>query len=136
MEDELSLVARAGHPLADRESLSETDLAGARWVLPERGTPTREALEAALERRGFASPRIRVETTDLTITRGLLIESDMLTAASPHLFRQEIEARQLGLLRFALPETRSAVGILQRNGGSLSLPARLLMDSIREVGRV
>ncbi|MBP0495618.1 LysR family transcriptional regulator [Pararoseomonas indoligenes] len=135
-EDEMALVVRAGHPLARRGAAVAEGLPAARWVLPPRGTPTRELLEGAMRARGLPEPVVTVETTDLTITRGLLLDSDMVTAVSPHLFQHETGAKALAVLPFALPETRRTIGFLQRAGGSPSLAARMLMDSIRAVGRL
>ena len=135
-EDELAIVSRARHPLASSPDRSFTVLSQARWVLPQRGTPTRELLEAALRGRALPAAEVTVETTDLAITRGLILDSDMLTAVSPHLFQPEIEIGALAILPFDLPETRRGIGLLQRAGGSPSLAARLLMDSIRAVGRL
>ena len=53
--DQLVLVVGDGHPWVGRPALSRRDLAGADWVLRERGSGTRAALEAALERLGIAS---------------------------------------------------------------------------------
>ncbi|EHL96421.1 LysR substrate binding domain protein [Acetobacteraceae bacterium AT-5844] len=135
-EDDVALVARAGHPLARKPGLTFQDLPSARWVLPQRGTPTREMLEAALLGRGLPAAQVVVETTDLTITRGLLLESDLLTAISPHLYQPEIEAGSLAVLPLEMPETRRSIGLLQRSGSSPSLAARLLMDCIRAIGRL
>nr|WP_255702349.1 LysR family transcriptional regulator [Roseomonas sp. OT10] len=133
-EDRMALVARAGHPMGRMRPLGLPALAEARWVLPPHGTPTRELLEGVLRLRGLAEPRVAVETTDLTITLGLLRESDLVTAVSPHLFQHELEARSLVVLPLELPETRRDIGFLQRSASSPSLAARLLMDSIRAVG--
>lgn len=53
--DQLVLVVGDGHPWVGQPALSRRDLAGADWVLRERGSGTRAALEAALERLGIAS---------------------------------------------------------------------------------
>lgn len=137
-EDELAIVARAGHPLFRSPAGSGpgpvlAGLAQARWVLPHRGTPTRELLESALRGRALQAPQVAVETTDLAITRGMVLDSDMLTAVSPHLLQPAIETGALAIL-LAMPETRRGIGLLQRAGGSPSLAARLLMDSIRAIG--
>ena len=135
-QDELAIVTRAGHHLARSPDLGFAALANARWVLPQRGTPTRELLETALQGRALPAPQVAVETTDLAITRGLLLDSDLLTAVSPHLFQPEIDAGRLAILPLDLPETRRDIGLLQRAGGSPSLAARLLMSSIRAIGRL
>jgi LysR family transcriptional regulator of gallate degradation len=104
--------------------------------LPPRGTPTRELLEGALAARGLGKARVTVETADLAITRGLLTGSDMITAVSAHLYHHEIAAKTLTVLPIALPETRRPIGILRRAASPPALAAKLLMDQLRDVGRL
>jgi len=134
--DVLSLVAGKSHPLARKRKLTFGDLASADWVLPPHGAPTRELLDNALRNHGLHEPRVVVETADLAITRGILVGSNMLTAVSAHLFHEEIAAKTLVELPLALPETRRAIGILQRSASSPSLAAQLLMANIRMIGQL
>jgi LysR family transcriptional regulator of gallate degradation len=134
--DELSLVVRAGHPLARRRSITTADLVGLDWVLPPRGTPTRELLEKALALRRLDKARVGVETADLAITRGVLLGSDMITAVSSHLYHHEIATKTLAVLPFALPETRRPIGVLQRAASAPSLAARLLIDELHAIGQL
>lgn len=133
VEDMLAIIVRRGHPLALGGALGYRDIARARWILPPRGTSTRVALEAALAERNIAAPDVVVETADIAITRGLLIGSDLVTGASPHLFQHEIDAGELEVLPLALPASRRGIGIVQRADSKPSLAARLLMDGIRQV---
>ena len=59
------------------------DLAKARWVLPRVHTPNRTLFERALEPRGLPPPDVVVETSDLAVLRGVLLNTDLLTAISP-----------------------------------------------------
>jgi len=59
-QDELRVVAAPGHALASKRRLAPADLAGADWVLRERGSGTREVFERAAESRGIAV-RARLE---------------------------------------------------------------------------
>jgi LysR family transcriptional regulator, regulator for genes of the gallate degradation pathway len=136
VHDVLSLVVGKAHPLARKRQPTLSDLNGANWVLPPRGTPTRELLESAMKAKGLSEPRVAVETADLAITRGLLIGSPMITAVSAHLYHHEIAAKLLAVLPVSLPETRRAIGILQRSASSPSLAARLLMEQIHAIGEL
>jgi LysR family transcriptional regulator of gallate degradation len=135
-KDVMSLVVRKSHPLARKRKLSFSDLASIDWVLPPHGAPTRELLENSLKLHGLSEPRVVVETADLVITRGILIGSDMITAASTHLFHEDIAAKTLVVLPLALPETARAIGILQRSASMPSLAAQLLIANIHAVGRL
>jgi LysR family transcriptional regulator of gallate degradation len=74
-----------------------------------------------------------VETGDLAVLRGLLLESDMLTAISPHQLRYEIRDGSLVVLDFPLDQTRREIGLTQRQGALASPGARALMAEIAAV---
>lgn len=134
--DRMVAIARPGHPLARLKSIGARDLLTARWVLPRERTPTRRALDAAFDALGLPRPRAAAESSDLSIIRGLLLESDMVTAASRHLFHHELEAGSLVTLAIDLPEALRPIGILRRSHDHLSPGARLLIEEIRAVRQV
>lgn len=73
-------VTRRAHPLAQAKGLSLRALAGGEWVIQERGTPVRQAVEEALAKAG-APPLQRVTaTSSLLVMMAILSESD---AAAP-----------------------------------------------------
>lgn len=125
------LLARAGHPL--RDALAEQGWPGlqkARWVLPHRGTWTRSSLEAALAGERLPPPEVVVETADNVITRALVLESDLLTAASPHLFRDEIASGALTVLPLQPTAKPREVGIVTRADAAPTVAARMFVDAL------
>jgi len=130
-EDRMSLICRAGHPLTRAARIDFALLRRAGWVLSRRGAPARDLLEQFFLAARQAPPIPAVETGDLAVLRGLLLESEMVTAISAHQLRYEIRDRTLVVLDFPLDETRREIGIAQRRGGSPSPGARALMDEIR-----
>jgi LysR family transcriptional regulator of gallate degradation len=136
LEDELSIVARSGHPWARARKHALRDLAGARWVLPRATAPTRQLLERTLERRGLTAPNVVVETSDLAVLRGVLLHSDVVTAISARQLYYEIEAGMLAVLPMALPETRRSIGVTRRTDSLASPGAQALIDALRRQCRV
>ncbi len=132
-EDRLSIIARAGHPLARLRRIDFDTLRKATWVLSRRGAPSRELLERSFSEARELPPVPAVETGDLALLRGLLLESDMLTAISAHQLRYEIRDESLVVLQFPLGRTRRDIGITQRNGAFPSPGAKALMEEIRSV---
>ena len=130
-EDRMALVCRAGHPLARAARIDFDLLRRGAWVLSRRGAPARDLLERFFLAAGQAPPIPAVETGDLAVLRGLLLESDMVTAISAHQLRYEIRDQTLIVLDFPLDGTRREIGIAQRQGCSPSPGARALMDEIR-----
>jgi LysR family transcriptional regulator, regulator for genes of the gallate degradation pathway len=133
--DRLSIIARAGHPLTRLDRIDFDTLRKATWVLSRRGSPSRELLEESFSTASETPPVPAVETGDLALLRGLLLESDMLTALSPHQLRYEIADGSLVVLGFPLERTRREIGITQREGAFPSPGATALMDEVRAVVR-
>ncbi len=134
--DRMVVIARAGHPLAAAQACTVREALDADWILPRRSTPTREVLRAAFETLGMPQPRVAVESSDLSMIRGLLLNSDMVTAASRHLFQPEIDAGSLVVLPIDLPETSRPIGILRRTQDHSSPGAQLLIEEIRSMGHM
>lgn len=131
LDDCLSIVARAGHPLNKRGTLHWQALLGYDWILPRRGTPTRELFERGVSLHGLTIPPHVVETSSLVTLRGLLMESDRVTILSRHQILFEEQCGLLAVLPFELKGTARAIGITRRRRGSMSPAAALLADAIR-----
>ena len=132
--DQISIIARAGHPLASRKPSLE-DLHRATWVLSRHGAPSRELFDRFFAESRQAPPVPSVETGDLAVLRGVLLESDMLTAISAHQLRYEIRDASLVVIDFPLDRTLRQIGMSLRTGTLPSPGARALMDEVRAVVR-
>lgn len=131
--DEISLVARLGHPLTKKRVLSMHDLLDAKWVLSRPGTPACETVARAFANAGFDAPSPVVATGDLAILRCLLLQSDLITAISAHQLLYEIADGKLQTLDFHLEGTAREIGITTRTGAKSSPAATCLIREIRLV---
>ncbi len=129
----MAVFVRAGHPLARRPDVGLRDALRSDWVLPRRGSPTREALAAVLSALALPPPRVAVESSDLSVIRGLLLETDMVSAASRQLFHHELQGGTLATLPIRLPGTARPIGILRRTQDHSSPGAQLLIEALRRV---
>jgi LysR family transcriptional regulator of gallate degradation len=129
-QDKAVLVARSGHPLAARMRLALKDLAGYPWVLGRAGTPLRESIEGFFRAQGAEPPVPAVETGDLALLRGLLLDSDMLTVLSARQLHHEVRTAQLVVLPLAMPGLERPIGVTTRRGAHLSPGARTLLQEI------
>jgi LysR family transcriptional regulator of gallate degradation len=129
-DDALAIVARREHPWATRKRIPPGDLVRAKWVLPRVNTPNRTLFERALADRGLGLPDVVVETSDLAVLRGVLVNSDLVTAISPRQLAFELRAGLLKVLPFALPDTRRVIGITQRTDSVASPGAKILIEEI------
>lgn len=116
--DGLSVVARAGHPLAAAGRVGLGALSAYPWALPRRGTPTRAIFDAIAERGGFGPPAGTgiIETGSLVALRGILLGSDRLTLMSRRQIAYEERAGLLGVIDAPLPPTERPIGVTTRAG--------------------
>lgn len=133
LNDTMAIMCRAGHPLCGRAGVTLADTLAHPWVIPHAGTPTRHMFEILLAARGAEPPQVALETTDLSIIREVLLESDMLTIVSPHQYRRELSSGMLYQLPLSLPETARQVGLLRRTDDRPSPGAQLLLAELRAI---
>ena len=134
--DRIGIIARAGHPLAQKATLSLQDLLGQPWILPRPNAPGRRVVEAFFHGAGLTLPAPSVETGDLAMLRQLLNSSDMITAISPHQLMFEIADGSLAELPLQIGATTRQIGFTLRQGSALSSSALAVLDAIRSQARV
>ncbi|QIM47745.1 LysR family transcriptional regulator [Pusillimonas sp. DMV24BSW_D] len=134
-DDPIVVVARADHPLAQQRNVTLEDVVKAGWVLPAGGTPTREALFSALQQKGVNCPKVSVESSDASTIRGLLLESNLISAGARRLFHHDLQSGALVRLADDYPIAQRSIGILTRTQAHSSPLAQLLMDEIRLIAQ-
>ncbi len=130
--EEMVLLARRGHPLA-QPGLRPAMLQNARWVLPRSATPARRLLDNCFQAMAIPAANPVVETGDLALVRGLLLNSDMLAAVSAHQLEHELACGELVQLPLALAGTDRPIGLTCRSGSLHSPAAQALIDCLRQV---
>ncbi|MEQ8709194.1 MAG: LysR family transcriptional regulator [Rhodospirillales bacterium] len=112
--DQLSVMARAGHPLAGKADINVADLAAWPWVLPRPATPTRAVCDAIFDGSGYAPSGGVIETGSMLMVRGLLAASDRLTVLSRRQVRVEEAAGLLVPLDFRSPGMARDIALMHR----------------------
>lgn len=130
-EDPLAVVARAFHPLSRQPSITQAELADYQWVVPRRGTPTRNRFESL-----FAGnrPRGLIETSSQILVRGLLLGSDRLTLISAHQIRHEHELGLLVILPVDLSGSERPIGLTVRRDWRPTATQGRFLTLLREAG--
>lgn len=134
-EDELAVICGRNHPLAARRRVTLGEILGYGWVLPPASTPARRLFGRFLARRGAAEPAEVVETSSLSTTRGLLLESDRLALLSTHQVQLDQSAGLLVTLPIRLEETFRPIGITLRSGSTPSPAAKVFIEALRAQAR-
>ncbi len=130
--DQLTIAARAGHPMAGKRRVGMESLADFPWVVPRHGTPTRAYIERMFSESGIA-PRL-VETSSLILARGLLLRSDRVTIISAHQIRYEIERGLLISLALDMSGMNRPIGLTLRKDWHPTASQDEFLDAIRDAG--
>jgi LysR family transcriptional regulator of gallate degradation len=130
-----TVVVRRNHPLAKLRRITLRDLAGYDWVLPDRGTPRREAFEQLFSESRF-SPRVSIETTSPAVYRSILVSSDRISLFSKLETEQtDVAAHPLAKLPFNSTVLARADGAATRADWQPTRVHREFLELLREETR-
>ncbi|MBO9512739.1 MAG: LysR family transcriptional regulator [Variovorax sp.] len=128
------LVARAGHPIFELDTIAWNDVLCYPWALWAQGTPVRRAFDKALRDAGHTLPPNHIESNSATLTTTLLLHSDMIGVTS-----------QRPALRYSRLKLLSMIPLNLGVSGSITLywredaldreAVRVAVESVRQVVR-
>lgn len=131
----VSLVVSRSHPLAERESVTLGELAGYEWVIQERGSPIRSAVEQSFHAAGVRVPGNITNTSSLLVMLAILESSEAIATLSEEvagLLTRETLGLGLRVLGLAENVTVPPYFIIQNRSQQLSRAAeRVLAQVIR-----
>ncbi len=130
--DFLSIVYRAGHPLADSASIQPQRLLDLEWIAPRPNTPAREAFRRFFAHHGLAAPERVIECSSLVATRGLLLASDRVALLPARQVAVELEAGLLSVSRSPLEDTARQIGLTLRQHWYPTRVQTRLLELLRE----
>jgi len=130
-EDDLAVIARAGHPCLAKPALSLKDLLRWEWVVPLQGTPASLALERVFASQGLAPPPGRLQASSGAFTSALVSQTDRLALASYGQARQDQRAGALRLVPVPLHGTARKIGVAVRDSGEPSPDLLVLLEALR-----
>ena len=133
-EDDLAVVASAGHPSLALPNPGLGDLLKWEWVVPLEGTPASAALTNAFVEQGLAAPLGSLRASSPAMTRALVLQTGRLAVASRGQALEENHAG--GLLRIVpvpLPGTKRSIGVIVRGEGEPAPDLRALIDEMLAV---
>ncbi|MDB5761667.1 MAG: LysR family transcriptional regulator [Herminiimonas sp.] len=133
LTDKMSVFVRTGHPLTRLPKISIDDLMKAQWILPASRTPTRELFDLSFTHMSGTLPKSPIETSDLSILRGMLMNSDLITALSPQQLDFELKLGVLQVLDFEFEKSARVIGLIRRAKSHPSPGAAALVAAIQQV---
>ena len=134
-DDQIAIIARAGHPLAKKKNVEWQDLLKYPWVLPRHGTTTREMFGRVIKMRKENSPPNVIETSSLVLLRDLLMESDRISARTKHQIHYEEKTGLLATLPVDLSEPKFSIGVITRARSILAPAVEMFVQELRVVAK-
>nr|WP_297526006.1 LysR family transcriptional regulator [uncultured Roseateles sp.] len=116
-DDELRVMADAGHPLHKRDSLDVADIATQPWLLPPPDTRLRRELERVVQESGLPPLRVRVEGAATTLNAMRLLCGTPLLTLSSSWSVESLASIGLKPLPIALPALRRKIAWMTRRHG-------------------
>lgn len=129
----LCVAARHGHPLTTKTAVSVAELADYPWVLPPRGTPTRDHFEQLFRDFPGRAQQGLVESSSQILIRGLLKNSDRLTLISRQQIQFEIDVGELAAVNFEMGNTLREIGLTSRSDWHPTANQSEFLDLLRQV---
>jgi len=128
-DDDLVIVARAGHPCLACEAPSLRDLLQWEWVMPLHDTPADRVLRQLFRSQGLEPPAKSVEANSPMLTQAFVVQTGKLALASRVQARAESVQGLLRIVPLALPATMRRIGLATRAMGKPSHDLQLFLDA-------
>lgn len=129
LDDDLVVVAPAGHAALRRKRLQLADLLQWPWVTPLPGTPADHALVRLFASQGLAPPRGDLRASSPVMTQAFVLQTGRLALASHGESLQHDHGGQLAIVPVALPSTRRRIGLATRALSVASPDLELFMQA-------
>lgn len=131
LKDIAVVVMRRRHPLARRKHVALRDLRNAQWVLPDAHTAMWRHTEVLFAAENEPLPASYVSTNSILALRALILRSDCVTLAPPHLMKLELAAGQLVGVPLRKPHFTHEIVLRTRRDQALSPLAQRFVAALR-----
>ncbi|WP_198288687.1 LysR family transcriptional regulator [Pandoraea sp. B-6] len=135
-EEGVSVVARPQHPLFNGIPVSVANLAAARWILPTRGAPLRDRVDAFFVARGLKPPAPTVESVSVVANLSLLRSDDFLAFLPAPIAQDYASTAMLVVLPTQVDIALPPIGLITRATDVRSPQTDVFLETIRRVATV
>jgi DNA-binding transcriptional LysR family regulator len=129
LEDKLVIIAPPDHPLAHKENLKPKDLAGQNFIMHERESAPRRAIDE-FTRKNSISLKIPLELSSNRAIKRAVEEGIGIALISRRVASEEISAKRLKAINLADPSMKRKFFMVHHKDKYISETLRLLMDLV------
>jgi DNA-binding transcriptional LysR family regulator len=133
--DTYSVAASAKSHWARRRRIELTELVNEPWVLPPPGSATGSVAMAAFRANELDYPRATVITDSIEVRMSLLATGRFISIFPDSIWRFSSGRAELKVLAVRQPLTTMPVGVITLKKRTLSPPAKLFINSARELAK-
>lgn len=130
-EDEFVVVCGPGHPLLRQDTVSLSDTAGLRWILPHSTTPLRQLFEWTFMEVTGTRPQNALECASLLTNLALLQQNTMLSVMPADVVRQFAGHGLVRRLPVPLSSVYGPVALITRANRPHSPAVAAFLDQLR-----
>jgi len=134
-DEPLTVVARAGHPLGRKRSVSLAATNSLTWIVPPAGSPLRRDFDAIHAAAGARPPTDLIETVSIVATLALLQSSDALSLLPEGLARHYETPGLLARLKVPLPGAGTRYEVMTRASRALAPAAQAFVEALMRLAR-
>jgi DNA-binding transcriptional LysR family regulator len=128
----VSVIARLGHPLLEKQGLKLTDIAQYGWVLSPQGSILRHRFEMLFRCENLRPPMNVIDTTAPLVITSILQQTDFLHVMPTEVAQYIARYNMVGIVPINLSVMMDPFGIITKSGQLLSPGAKILIDAIRQ----
>ncbi|WP_298012048.1 LysR substrate-binding domain-containing protein [uncultured Castellaniella sp.] len=133
-QDDLMIVARAGHPLSRRSDCAVRDLLDYPWIVPSNASPVRRQVDQFFLDRGLPVPDNQIVSLSMLTNLGILARSDALAMLPSVAARPLIQVGVLFEVPIHVRLPFGAIGYSVRADRPLVPAAETFVRVLKEVG--
>jgi DNA-binding transcriptional LysR family regulator len=129
--ERMRIIARPGHPLANRPDTRLADLAPLTWILHPIDSPMRRQVENALKAAQLIQPLDILETSSILATTAMLESSDMIAVVPNDVAEHYARYGMITVLPVELPLAMANLGLLTSKARPMSAAVKRLLGYLK-----
>jgi DNA-binding transcriptional LysR family regulator len=129
--EDLAIYCGPANPLFGCKTVMLKDLAEEKWVLGQKGTPSRQRMEAFFHAQGLVPPTIDIEFEEIPARRSLVLQSNFLSVFQHQHVLKELRDRRIFALPLEFRQDERPIGVIRRAALSLSPAAVEFVNCVR-----
>lgn len=134
-KENLQIVVRKEHPLAQRKRISGKNLLEWNWLMPPRDSIMYTQIENYFRKNNLDQPTASIYSLSHVGSLKVLHKQDLIAAFPQESIADEVESGRVKVLNVDLSSEATEIGIITRKSGFNSPAAQMFMDIIRQIGK-